>query len=144
MAARRLVFVMIVLLVISTIVAIIAPPAAELERRRQPATTAEEPEDPGWHRADRGRMLKRSVVPGRGKPQLIRARVGDILHLEVTGDEAREISLPELGLYATQSASAPARFDIYLSREGSFRVIDAESRQLLARLKISPGPPPGA
>lgn len=144
MAARRLVIVMIVLLVISSIVAIIAPPAAELERREESATTVEEPEDAGWHREREGRKLQSTVDTNGAKPTKIDAQVGDVLQLEVAGDEAREIRLPELGLYGTQSPAAPARFDIYFSRTGTFRVIDAETQEVLARIKVSRGSQPRA
>lgn len=137
MAARRLVIVMIVLLVISTVVAIIAPPAAERERRDAAPTTATTPDDPGWHKENERRRLHSVVDSSSVKAKRIDAYVGDVLRLEIGGGQAREINLPELGLFGTQSRSAPATFEIYFDSPGTFRALDAKSDTLLAKIVVS-------
>jgi hypothetical protein len=138
-AARRLIVVLVVLLAISTAVAIIAPQPAQ----REPQTTATEPEpewakDPGWPAHNLSSRLHAVVDDDDAKPKRIAALVGDQMRLDVRGEEGRIVSIPDLGLTATQSPSAPASFDIFFSRPGEFEVIDAESEEVLARIEVEP------
>ena len=141
MAARRLVIIMIVLLVISTVVAIIAPPAAERERGQTEPTTRSEPDDPGWHDGSEEGRLHSFIDSSSDEVERIEALTGDVLLLRVGGGEARQISLPELGLYGTQSPSAPATFEVLLRNAGAYRVIDAKTEEMLAKIAVNePGP----
>lgn len=137
MAARRLIIVMIVLLAISTVVAIIAPqPAQRRGAETETTPTVAAPEGAGWRdRADRT-PLEKVVYSDAGSPKSIAVRVGDRLRLEVRGSEGREISIPGLGLTATQSRSAPASFEIYFDAAGDFEVLDAKTGERLSRIVV--------
>lgn len=137
MAARRLIVVLVVLLAISTAVAIIAPQPAQREAPRTSAEVEQPlPEDAGWHEPNLSSRLHTVVDDEDGKPKRIAALVGDQLRLDVEGDAGRVISIPDLGLTATQSRTAPASFDILLTRAGNFPVFDAGNGEQLARIEV--------
>lgn len=132
-----------VLLAISTAVAIIAPQPAQ--RVATPVATDPQPPPPqeaGWPEANLSTRLHSVVGDEDGKPKRIAALIGDQLRLEITGDSGRVIAIPDLGLVATQSRTAPASFDILLTRAGNFPVFDAGNGEQLARIEVK-GPRTG-
>jgi hypothetical protein len=57
------------------------------------------------------------------KPQTRTVRTGERLTVVVTAEGGGVVSIPELGRTASASATAPARFNLLASAEGSYAVL---------------------
>lgn len=139
-AARRLLIVMLVLLGISSVIAVVTPnPRKEATEREQQATgtsgatggtgatatTGATGADPGSSGAGQqvaspaapGPLEKDITVAADSGTRSIAARPGQRLVLTVATPDAREVTIPGLGLSSFADRYAPARFDVVLPAE---------------------------
>jgi hypothetical protein len=163
MAPRRLVLAMLLLLAFSTVIALMAPDPSERsqqETERQaeagsngtnsdsgsrfgsavkPNTTAagDGKTDSGSEEDDRNGStgsISRTVNAG-GPTEVIRVRSGQRLVLEVRSSKTIEVSIPELGRFATADRWAPAVFDLIIpARPKALEVVGLASGKSIARL----------
>jgi hypothetical protein len=138
-AARRLVIVMLVLLGISTLAAALLPPP-----KRRSATTAEQPKA----KHDRGRkgnaprgtkggmLLVARMRISNQPPKSVRIEQGDELRLDVVAPFGDDIEIPGFGLTAAVTPFAPAEFDLFAARIGTFPVRAVDSGRLAGRLLV--------
>jgi hypothetical protein len=141
MAARRLLIVMVVLLVLSSVAAALVPPPPESTTTSESTTTAE-----GRQSTKRrsGEFISERVSADSGPPSRIRLKTGDQLSLTVTSKAFQQIAVRGLGLLEPAEPGAPARFDVFVDRPGSFPVQALGGGGPVARLNVhEPGRPGG-
>jgi hypothetical protein len=136
-AARRLVIVMLVLLGLSTLAAALLPspkrrtaaeqPKAKHERGRKGSAVRE---------TNRGVLLVARMRISNRPPKTVRIERGDELQLGVGARFGDDIEIPGLGRTAAVTPSAPAEFDLFAARIGTFPVRAVDSGRLAGRLLV--------
>jgi hypothetical protein len=136
MAARRLLIVLIILLVISTIAAFLAPgpgndarPPATIGSTTTTTATAREP-------APSGRLIRASIDADADSPQTVRLRLGDQLSLRVSSRASDQLEIVGLGLVEAVDRDAPALFDVFADRPGSYPVLLLRADKTVGTIKI--------
>ncbi len=119
MAARRLLLAMLVLLAISTLAAALVPPPEEDEGDDAPPPKT----GPTRGGGGRGELIEAEIAAfPRRRPEQIEVSPGDQLAITVTSGRPGQVAIPDLGLLRFASPGSPARFDLFLDREGRFEV----------------------
>jgi hypothetical protein len=139
MVARRLLILMLVMLMIASLSSVFL---AEPGRRGDEApatTTPRDPEPPrGAPAAGEGRLLRATLDASAAKPRTIRMRVGDQLALRVQARQALQVELAGLGQLEDLVPPAPARFNLYADRRGSFPVRVLPAERTIGVIEVKP------
>jgi hypothetical protein len=138
-AARRLVIVMLVLLGLSTLAAALLPPPKErtaTTTEQQKAKHERSRKGNAPRETNRGMLLVARMRISNRPPKTVRIERGDELRLGVGAPFGDDIEIPGLGRTATVTASAPAEFDLFASRIGTFPVRAVDSGRLAGRLLV--------
>jgi hypothetical protein len=160
MAARRLLIVMLILLGVSTLAAALVPPRSLREGTNEGtnSTTATQPTQTATVVSPPPtRHLSFKIVVGGHKLPVIACanrkdpcrpiRVGDQLSLRVFSRRPAELEIPEFGLVGAASPVSPARFELLPELAGTFGILVAGSRKVVARIQVAgegkPGSKPG-
>jgi hypothetical protein len=138
-AARRLVVVMLVLLAISTLAAALLP-TPHRDQQTTAAPAARTPKKGARERPPSPRkagllLVSRMQISAR-PPKTVRIERGDELRLEVAAPFGADIEIPAFGLTSAATRFAPAQFDLFADRIGTFDVRAAESGRLAGRLLV--------
>jgi hypothetical protein len=136
MAARRLLIVLIILLVISTVAAFLAPgpnnesrPPTTIGSTPTRTTTASEP-------PPSGRLVRASMDSDADSPPTVRLRVGDQLSLRVSSRASDQVEIVGLGLVEAVDRDAPALFDVFADRPGSYPVLLLRADETVGAIRI--------
>jgi hypothetical protein len=138
MLGRRLLLLVALLLAVGAIAAALTPrdlkgPA----KTTSTATTATVPALTGGTGAA-AREVTQTVDSEGPEEAVIRARVGDLLHLVVKAPSPDVVELDGLGRFASVDPSTPARFNFFLDNPGRFPIRLQESGREIGRLLVSP------
>jgi hypothetical protein len=125
MVARRLLLLAAVLMLLTALAAGLAP---------QPDTTETEPAP----RPAQTPAVVAESISAADEDQSVKARVGDLIQLEVTGDVIDEVEIELLDRIDPIEPTTPARFEVIPETAGVYpiRLIEADKR--IGRLEISP------
>ena len=138
---RRLLVLFAVLLGLTALATSLAPrPTVRqpAQAERTPAATT----TPAPELADGGsRRIEQTISadPGRA-PARIRARVGDVLMLTVSGDVLDGVEIAALGKLEPIEPGSPARFEMLLERRGELRVSLVDAKDVVGVVVVSPAP----
>ena len=89
--------------------------------------------------AGKPQTVERSLSADLGAPeQRVRARVGDTISLEVTGDVLDSVLIPGLDRMETLAPSSPAVFEILADRPGEFPITLLEAKRPIGELVVTP------
>ena len=140
MAARRLVIVLALLLVVSTVAALLAP----TPHRPQPGTTGSSTTTTSTAttttatRRAAGRHVTRAVTfeAAARRPPRAHLRVGDQLALRVVSTAPDQVRVNGFGLLEAVSRDAPAHFDLFADRPGTFAVRLLDARRTVGRIVV--------
>jgi hypothetical protein len=136
-AARRLVIVMLVLLGLSTLAAALLPPPKRRTATEQPKAKHERGRKGSAAReTNRGVLLVARMRISNRPPKTVRIERGDELRLGVGAPFGDDIEIPGLGRTAAVTPSAPAEFDLFAARIGTFPVRAVDSGRLAGRLLV--------
>jgi hypothetical protein len=137
MLGRRLLLLAAILMLTGAIAAALTP--RDLREPAPPTQTRPVPTSPpaaaGGTPATR--ELSRTVNADARRPQTVRARVGDLLHLTVRAQSPDEVELVGLDRFEAADQFSPARFDFFVERAGSFPIRLREARREIGRLVVS-------
>jgi hypothetical protein len=139
MLGRRLLLLVAVLLATGAIAAALTPRDSG---QTAPTTTTTTPTAPVLPGATGGtgagaREVTRTVDADAAKPAVVRARVGDLLHLVVRAPSPDVVELDGTGRFASVDPSTPARFNFFVENPGTFPIRLQESGQQIGRLVVS-------
>ncbi|MGI8779640.1 MAG: hypothetical protein ACR2L8_05650 [Solirubrobacteraceae bacterium] len=128
MLARRLLLLAAVLMLLTALAAGIAPDPAPVEP--PPATSA----------APAGRLveLSLSAAPSSGEDQRVKAHVGDLIELEVSGDLLDTVQIERLDRLDPVEPTTPARFNLIAEEAGVYPIRLVEADRRIGRLDIRP------
>jgi hypothetical protein len=139
---RRLLVLFAVLLGLTALVTSLAP-RPTVRQPAQSETTPAPTATPAPERAAGGsRRIEETISanPGRARAR-VRARVGDVLALTVTGDDVLDgVEIPELGKLEPIEPGSPARFEMLLERRGELRVSLVDAERLIGLVVVSAAP----
>src|SRR5687768_13533553 len=124
---------MLVLLFLSSLAAALAP----VENR----SADEEPPPappPSEQASDNGRLVRATLDLRAARPKPVTARVGDQLQLRVLSDRPGTIEIPAFGETEDVDPVAPAFFDLFLDRDGSFPVRVLETGRTVDEIVVRP------
>jgi len=128
MLARRLLLLAAVLMLLAALAAGIAPNPAPMA---PPPTT-------GAPRAGTVVEANLSAEPGAGEDQSVKARVGDVIELEVSGDLLDTIQIERLDRLDAVEPTTPARFNLIAEEAGVYPIRLVEADRRIGRLDIRP------
>jgi hypothetical protein len=137
--ARRLLALIGVLLMIAAVATALAPPPDKRAAApgRTTGRTAAEPAAPSAG----GRAVHAALGAGAtGTAQVVRARVGDIVSLDVTPPAPGTVTVAGYDLVAAADPDTPAHFDFFADRPGRFAVELEGARAPLGKVVVSPRP----
>jgi hypothetical protein len=124
MLARRLLLLAAVLMLLTVLAAGLAPePDTELP---PPARTTAEVE------------TVEATMDAGATDQSVRARVGDLIQLEVDGDVLDQVEIEQLDRIDAIEPLTPARFEVIAEQAGVFPVRLIEADRRIGRLDIKP------
>jgi hypothetical protein len=125
MAGRRILVFIVLLLFVAAIASAIAPREKDLAPRTvQPAITTPAP----------AARVVEAVLPGDRR---VRARVGDIVQLEVRHTAQDEVQIPALGISEPVEPGIAAQLVFDADREGRFPVTLRDSPRRLGTVEVS-------
>jgi hypothetical protein len=134
-AARRLVVVMLVLLAISTLAAALVPAPKNSERTETGTTERKAGQKRNAPAAD-GELLDGRIDARAGRPKELRIERGDQLSLAVSAPFGDDVEIPGFGLVETVDRFAPANFDLFATRTGTFPVRAVAADRVLGWIVI--------
>jgi hypothetical protein len=126
MAGRRLLVFIVLLLLVAAVASAIAPGEKDL------ATRTVEPAVPPPSAAAR---VVEGVLPDDKR---VRARVGDIVRLDVRHGGQDEVQIVALGLSEPVEPEIPAQFEFDADREGRFAVTLRDAARRLGTVEVQP------
>ena len=136
MLGRRLLVVFAVLLGLTALATALAPRPTVREPARADRTPTATPTPA---RADGGsRRIERTISaePGRATAR-VRARVGDVLMLTVSGDVLDGVEIASLGKLEPIEPGSPARFEMLLEQRGELRVTLVDAKDVVGVVVVS-------
>jgi hypothetical protein len=144
MLGRRLLLLVAVLLATGAIAAALTPRDLR-DSGKSTATTAPPPAAttaPGLPGATGGtaagtREVSRTIDAEGAEPAVVRARVGNLLHLVVRAPSPDVVELDGTGRFDSVDSSTPARFDFFVETPGTFPIRLQETGQEIGRLVVS-------
>jgi hypothetical protein len=125
MLVRRLLLLAAVLLLLAAVAAGIAP---------EPETT----EAPVTPPAARSVEVVEGLLSAAEDDQSVRARVGDLIRFEVTGDVLDSVEVERLERIDAIAPGTPARFEILADAAGVYPIRLVEADRRIGRLDIRP------
>lgn len=139
MLGRRLLLLVAVLLATGAIAAALTPRDSG---RTTPTTTTTTPTAPVLPGATGGtgagaREVTRTVDAEAAKPAVVRARVGNLVHLVVRAPSPNVVELDGTGRFASVDPSTPARFNFFVENPGTFPIRLQETGEEIGRLVVS-------
>jgi hypothetical protein len=139
MLGRRLLLLVAVLLATGAIAAALTPRDSG---RTTPTTTTTTPTAPVLPGATGGtgagaREVTRTVDAEAAKPAVVRARVGNLVHLVVRAPSPDVVELDGTGRFASVDPSTPARFNFFVENPGTFPIRLQETGEEIGRLVVS-------
>jgi hypothetical protein len=140
MLGRRLLLLVAVLLATGAIAAALTP--RDLRDPSPTTPTTPTPTAPVLPGATGGtgagtREVTRTVDAEAAKPAVVRARVGNLLHLVVRAPSPDVVELDGTGRFASVDPSTPARFNFFVENPGTFPIRLQETGQEIGRLVVS-------
>jgi hypothetical protein len=140
MLGRRLLLLVAVLLATGAIAAALTPRSLQGPPKKTTPTTVAPalPGGTGGTRAAAPEVTRTVDAAGRERA-LVRARVGDLLHLYVRAPSPDIVELVGTGRFAAVDASSPAHFDFFAQASGSFPIHLQEAGRDVGRLVVSAG-----
>jgi hypothetical protein len=138
MLGRRLLLLVALLLAVGAIAAALTP--RDLRDSGQTTATTPRPTVPPRATGGTGagaREVTRTVDAAGAEPALVRARVGDLLHLVVRAPSPDVVELDGTGRFSAVDSSTPAQFNYFVSSPGTFPIRLQESGQEIGRLVVS-------
>jgi hypothetical protein len=135
---RRLLVLFAVLLGLTALVTSLAPrPTTSRSGILQPSPSPTAPPSPEPAVTASTRIEKTiSADPGHPRAR-IKARVGDILALTVSGDVLDGVEIEELGKLEPVEPGSPARFEMLLDRRGELRVSLVDAERLIGTVEVA-------
>ena len=140
MLLRRLLVLVVLLLVLLAVANAIAPrettrsPSPAPGPVTTPSPVVAEPVPP----AGSGTVELALSAAKPGARQVVRAQVGDLIHLVVSGGVPGSVELSGYDLIEPVDATSPAEFEFFADRAGTFAVRLTESGVLVGRLRVKP------
>jgi hypothetical protein len=145
MLGRRLLLLVAVLLATGAIAAALTP--RDLRDSDQTTSTTAPPPAattaPGLPGATGGTSagtheVNRTVDAEGAEPAVVRARMGNLLHLVVRAPSPDVVELDGTGRFDSVDSSTPARFDFFVETPGTFPIRLQETGREIGRLVVSP------
>jgi hypothetical protein len=137
MLGRRLLLLVAVLLATGAIAAALTPRELRDPAPTTPTATPSVPPQATGGTATGAREVTRTIDAEGAEPAVVRARVGQLLHLVVRAPSPDVVELDGTGRVATADASTPARFEFFVETPGTFPIRLQESGRELGRLVVS-------
>jgi hypothetical protein len=82
--------------------------------------------------------IEKTISADPGHPRArIKARVGDILALTVSGDVLDGVEIAELGKLEPVEPGSPARFEMLLDHRGELRVSLVDAERLIGTVEVA-------
>ena len=142
MLGRRLLVLFAVLLGMTALVTSLAPrPALRDGGIAQQSSPSPSPSPTPSPEAAAGatRRIEQTISADVGKPRAnVRARVGDILALTVTGDVLDGVEIEDAGKLEPIEPGVPAHFELLLEHRGELRVSLVDAERLIGLVLVSP------
>ena len=141
MLGRRLLVLFAVLLGLTALATSLAPRPTVREPTRSETTPAPTATPAPERTAGGSRRIEQTISanPGRARSR-VRARVGDVLALTVSGDVLDGVEIAELGKLEPIEPGSPARFEMLLERRGELRVSLVDAERLIGVVVVSAAP----
>jgi hypothetical protein len=141
MFGRRLIILVAVLMGLTALAASVAP-APQTERRGAASPTpSPTPTTPGSDRAAAGRVVSARIEvgsPGEPLPR-VRARVGDTVMLDVSGDVIDSVVVDDLPAIEPIAAATPAQLQLFAAAPGRYPVRLLDARRDIGVLEVDAG-----
>jgi hypothetical protein len=140
MLLRRLLVLVVLLLVLLAVANAVAPreTTRDTSPPPRPVTTpsppAAEPVPPAG--SDTVELRLSGLKPSARN--VVRAQVGELIHLVVSGREPGSVELSGYDLIEPVDPASPAEFEFFADRAGTFAVRLLESGVLVGRLRVKP------
>ena len=134
MPARRLLPVVALLLLALALAASIDTGNQGGTSDRAPASPA--PREPPAESA----TVTATLAPNVRRPEPVRARVGDLVHLQVLGTAPDSVTIKGYDVVETVDAESPARFEFFAETPGSFPVRFQSDGRVAGVLEVRPRP----
>jgi hypothetical protein len=126
---------MLVLLAISTLAAALIPPPSRRATSTQQGTDATtQPLTPAP--AGGGELVHARIEVGNAPAQTIAIERGDQLVLEVLAPFGDDIEIPAFGVTDTVDPFAPAYFDLFANRRGTYPVRAVDAGRVVGRIEV--------
>jgi hypothetical protein len=137
MLGRRMLLLVAVLLATGAIAAALTP--RDSGQSTPTTTTSTTPALPGatGGTGAGAREVTRTVNAEAAEPAVVRARVGDLLHLVVRAPSPDVVELDGTGRFDSVDSSTPARFEFFVETPGTFPIRLQETGQEIGRLVVS-------
>ena len=133
MYGRRLVIVVAIVMGLMALAASVAPPPQQHIDRGAGATPSPTAEPPS---AGTGDVTARLQIGAAAPP--VRARVGQNVSLDVSGDVVDTVVIPGLGVLEPIDPASPAQIQLYASAAGRYPIRLLGSGRPVGVLEISP------
>ncbi len=138
MLGRRLLVLFAVLLGLTALATSLAPRPTSTRTGLAPATPSPTATSTPTPSAGSSRRIEQTISADPGKPRArVRARVGDILALTVSGDVLDGVEIPEIGKLEPIEPGSPARFEVLLERRGELRVTLVDAERLIGLVEVA-------
>jgi hypothetical protein len=135
---RRLLVLFAVLLGLTALATSLAPRPTGTRTGLAPATPSPTAAATPTPSAGSSRRIEQTISADPGKPRArVRARVGDILSLTVSGDVLDGVEIPEIGKLEPIEPGSPARFEVLLERRGELRVSLVDAERLVGVVEVA-------
>jgi hypothetical protein len=137
MLGRRLLLLVAVLLITGAIAAALTPrDSGQTTPTTTPSTPPALPGATGGTGAG-AREVTRTINAAGAEPAVVRAHVGDLLHLVVRAPSPDVVELEGTGRFDSVDSSTPARFDFFVESPGTFPIRLQETGRQIGRLVVS-------
>jgi hypothetical protein len=142
MFGRRLVILVAVLMGLTALAASLAPPPQTARRDASPTPTPSPSPTPARPAAAAPRVVTGRIEIGPAGSRLARgrARAGDTVMLEVSGDVVDAVTVDDLPVIEPIAPDSPAQLQISTDAAGSFPVRLLDQRREIGVLEVAPGP----
>jgi hypothetical protein len=141
MLGRRLLLLVALLLAVGAIAAALTPRDLRRGDDTTPTTptTATAPTQATGGTAAGASEISGTVDAEASEEPVVRASVGDLLHLTVKAPSPDVVELDGLGRFAPVDSSTPARFSFFLDSAGAFPIRLQDSGREIGRLSVAAG-----
>jgi hypothetical protein len=137
MFGRRILVLVAVLMGLTALAASLAPPPQRLRQGPRPPAATGTPTPATAAPAGTPGTVSASLRAGRDPGQVVRAREGDIVELDVSGDVVDTVVIPGLALAEPIDPTSPAQIELFADEPGRYPIRLLDSGRRLGVLRVS-------